>query len=260
MKICDYGCGNPAEYEFKSGKSCCSKNAGGCPEVVRKRAEKRRGYQHTEETKRKLSKARLGVELSEEWRQNISNSMRGRKNGPHSEEIKHKISQANKGNTAWNKGLTAETDDRVRQYADTQTGQKRDGNYVANKDWSGENNPWYGKARNGELSPRFNGELKNREFREYRGKVTMLTERTYQEHEELINSNGRKRTKCGHGGYQLDHIYPVAAGFENGVPPDLIAAPENLQMLSWQDNLAKGSTVSEVPESIATYLKGTSAS
>lgn len=255
MRVCDYGCGEPANFFYKSGKACCSKNAGGCPEVVRKRVEKRRGYRHTEETKRKLGNARRGMKLSEEWRRKIGDASRGRKYGPLSDETKQKISQANTGNTPWNKGLTAETDERVRRYADAQTGQQRTGNYVANRDWSGENNPWYGKARNRELSPRYNGELKNREFREYRGKVTMLTEHTYQEHADHINPNGFERTKCGHDGYQLDHIYPVAAGFENDVPPELMAAPENLQMLSWKDNLAKGNTVGEIPDSIAAYLE-----
>lgn len=255
MRLCDYGCGGPANFFYKSGKASCSKNAGGCPAVVRERADKRRGYRHTEETKRKLGDARRGMKLSEDWRRKIGDATRGRKYGARNEETKQKISQANIGKTPWNKGLTAETDERVRQYADTQRGQKRTGNYVANRDWSGENNPWYGKARNRELSPRYNGDLKNREFREYRNKVSILTERTYQEHTNNINPDGFERTKCGHDGYQLDHIYPVAAGFENGIPPELIATCENLQMLSWEDNLAKGTTVGEIPEIIAAYLE-----
>lgn len=32
--ICDYGCGQEAEYEFSNGKVCCSENHASCPGVV----------------------------------------------------------------------------------------------------------------------------------------------------------------------------------------------------------------------------------
>jgi hypothetical protein len=31
MKLCDYGCGQEAKYQFKEGKYCCSKNWHSCP-------------------------------------------------------------------------------------------------------------------------------------------------------------------------------------------------------------------------------------
>jgi hypothetical protein len=254
MKICDYGCNRPAVHYYKSGKSCCSENAGGCPEVVRKRSEKRRGYHHSDETKQKLSDARRGMKLPEDWCRKIGDAHRGKRRPPMGVETKQKLSKSNKGRIPWNQGLSAETDIRVKQYVDAQKGQVREGNYVANRDWSGKNNPWYGKSRRGNLSPRFNDNLRNRDFRDYRSRVTLLTEKVYQEYEYDINPSGVKRTKCGNKGFQLDHIYPVSAGFENNVPPELIAARENLQMLSWEDNLSKGTTVSIIPHNISIYL------
>ena len=40
--------------------------------------------------------------------------------------------------------------------------------------------------------------------------------------------------------YHLDHIISIADGFEQGLPYKVIAAKENLQMLSAFDNLSKG--------------------
>jgi len=31
MKICEYGCGQPAKYQFKNGKWCCSASYASCP-------------------------------------------------------------------------------------------------------------------------------------------------------------------------------------------------------------------------------------
>lgn len=71
-----------------------------------------KGRHHTEETKRKISEAKKG------------------KNNPNygkhlSEETKRKISEANKGHTAWNKGLTENTDERVRRNSEANRGKHR---------------------------------------------------------------------------------------------------------------------------------------
>ena len=36
MKLCDYGCGQEAKYQFKNGKWCCSKNISQCPEIKKR--------------------------------------------------------------------------------------------------------------------------------------------------------------------------------------------------------------------------------
>ena len=45
-KLCDYGCGQFAHYQFKNGKYCCSKNCSSCPAVRKKNGELNRGKNH----------------------------------------------------------------------------------------------------------------------------------------------------------------------------------------------------------------------
>lgn len=35
MRICDYGCGREAKYQFKNGKVCCEKSFNKCPEMIK---------------------------------------------------------------------------------------------------------------------------------------------------------------------------------------------------------------------------------
>jgi len=42
-------------------------------------------------------------------------------------------------------------------------------------------------------------------------------------------------------GHTLDHVVPVSFGFKNEIPPKLIASRENLQLIPFQQNLAKSS-------------------
>lgn len=79
------------------------------------------------------------------------------------------------------------------------------------------------------------------EFQIYRRVVQRETEKNYRAHKQLINPHNFIRTKCGvAGGYQLDHIVSVKEGFENHIPAMEIASINNLQMLPWQFNRAKG--------------------
>ena len=72
--ICDYGCGQEATFQLKSGKWCCSKSVNSCPEMRRRNREGIRNYCKT----------------------HVRNSSRGMK-----------------GKTPWNKGKTSETDERI---------------------------------------------------------------------------------------------------------------------------------------------------
>jgi hypothetical protein len=79
------------------------------------------------------------------------------------------------------------------------------------------------------------------EFQKYRRAVQRLTEQIYRDHVHLINPHNLMRTKCGIlGGYQLDHIISVKAGFDSQCSAHEIACINNLQMLPWQENRAKG--------------------
>ena len=52
---------------------------------------------------------------------------------------------------------------------------------------------------------------------------------------ENIELRGRKH------GYQLDHKYSIRQGFDDGMPPDMIAHPCNLICVPTEYNLKKGS-------------------
>lgn len=79
-------------------------------------------------------------------------------------------------------------------------------------------------------------------FLEYSRLARRLTEETYRLYKHQINPDDLPRTRCGVlGGYQLDHKKSVLKCFEEGLSAETCASVENLQMLSWQDNLAKSS-------------------
>jgi hypothetical protein len=63
-----------------------------------------KGFQMTEETKKKISNSSKGKIISEDTKQKISNSNKGKKKKPMSEEVKLKISLSKKGVPSNNKG------------------------------------------------------------------------------------------------------------------------------------------------------------
>lgn len=77
-------------------------------------------------------------------------------------------------------------------------------------------------------------------YKKYAGKVHNLTKWTYEKYKNEINPNNYPRTICGvDGGYQLDHIIPIKFGFENNIPPEVLAEKDNLRMLPWKENLMR---------------------
>lgn len=97
-----------------------------------------KGRKHSEETKRRMSEARKGKHLSEEWKKRISESHKGKHlseevikkraetlRGKHlSEEHKRKISEANKGHTAWNRGIAC-LEETKKKISEAMKGKKR---------------------------------------------------------------------------------------------------------------------------------------
>jgi hypothetical protein len=67
-----------------------------------------------------------------------------------------------------------------------------------------------------------------------------LTEKNYAKFKHIINPNSYPRTLCGvEGGYQLDHKISVADCFKNKKSVQFCASVENLQMITWKENLQK---------------------
>jgi len=76
------------------------------------------------------------------------------------------------------------------------------------------------------------------EWKIYRNRAHQLTKNIYEEFKNEINPMGLPRTLAGvEGGYHLDHIVPVRWCFDNNMPIEYVARKENLQMLTWEDNL-----------------------
>ncbi len=79
------------------------------------------------------------------------------------------------------------------------------------------------------------------DFKKYRNRLKVLTEKTYLDNIDEINPNGYTRGVAGiDGAYHLDHIIPARFGFENNIPPEVLAEKENLQILPWRENIVKG--------------------
>lgn len=79
-------------------------------------------------------------------------------------------------------------------------------------------------------------------YKKYLHKVQTLTRKTYELYENEINPMKLPRKLAGvEDAYHLDHIIPVRYGFENDIPPNVIAHKDNLQMMPWRDNIVKGS-------------------
>lgn len=73
----------------------------------------------------KSEKQRLFLKRLAEMRRGKPSPLKGRKRSPFSEKWRKHMGEAKKGTTPWNKGLTKETDERVRKYADSKRGRSR---------------------------------------------------------------------------------------------------------------------------------------
>jgi len=77
------------------------------------------------------------------------------------------------------------------------------------------------------------------EFEDYRYKVRVLTEKTYNANKETINPENHKRT-LGNQGYHLDHIIPIIACFNHEISVEAASSIKNLRIIPAYDNIAKG--------------------
>jgi len=115
MKICEYGCGQEANYQFKNGKWCCGSHWTKCP-AQRKRFEGENnhfyGKQHTEENKeicRQTNKGKpawnKGLERTEEEKKNISEATKEAMQRPEVKELlKHRPNFSKENHPKWSGG------------------------------------------------------------------------------------------------------------------------------------------------------------
>lgn len=235
--LCSYGCDRKSIKIFNNGKYCCSSRADQCPEIIKKRIESRKitGPWHTEETKEKIRQAKMGTELSKEWRENISKSNTGRVVSEDTKLIlsNQKLGKSNPmfGKIPWNKGLTGATNERIDNIAKMQIGISKNKGQVA---W----NKGKKKLETSEILSRNDPIYSN--FRKYRNRIAVRTRKVYEQFKHEINPMNLLLGKCGiDGAYQIDHIISVRQGFDQGISVEMISAKENLQILPWLDNVLK---------------------
>lgn len=206
--LCHRGCGLLSAYTNYKGLPCCAKSASKCPDVKRKIGEKNSvvltGKKLTEEHKSKISRGLEERFVDEKTRKQISESVK-----------KYWI---NRPRVPWNKGLTKD-DPRVAAYANKQKGTKR-------------------KTESEEIMSRDSIVYSN--FKKYRNRISVRTRKTYKEFKKEINPNNLPIGKCGViGAYQIDHIISVRLGFEQGLSIEKMSSKENLQLISWEENIKK---------------------
>jgi hypothetical protein len=80
--------------------------------------------------------------------------------------------------------------------------------------------------------------------RSYYTAVTQLTYRTYQEHAAIINPDN---LELGRTSYHLDHRVSKFIGWLLGIPPEILAHPDNLEVISYSENTSKGKKCSVDP-------------
>lgn len=77
-------------------------------------------------------------------------------------------------------------------------------------------------------------------YKRYCLEVRGLTEENYKKYSDIINPDNLTRSRCGvENGYQLDHIKSIKECWNQNLSVEFAASVENLEMISWQQNLKK---------------------
>ena len=74
------------------------------------------------------------------------------------------------------------------------------------------------------------------DIKSYKAGVTQITNTNYRKYYYIINPYKLKRSR---NKFHLDHIYSIIDGFNNKVPPEIIANPYNLKVITYIENISK---------------------
>jgi hypothetical protein len=90
----------------------------------------------------------------------------------------------------------------------------------------------------------------------YKSNVSELTRLNYKLHQQQINPHNLLRGVAGtEGAHHLDHIVPIRYCFENDIPVEICAHPDNLQLLGWRENVGSRDKLKEfVPQIFDEYI------
>ena len=208
MLLCHRGCGLEGLFTNNLGEPCCSPKAPSCP-VVKKKIGERSGSSRKGKTYEELH-----GDNADAMRKKRSEGSTGR---IVSETSRKKSSDSNKKyrelnpRDPWNKGKT------------------------------GVQTPW-NKGKTGYSMPprRKISEQDYQDYQKYKRAVYSASRKTYNQNINVLNPDGLLIGRSGTpGAYQIDHKVPISLGYELKIPINMMAIVENLQLMSWKDNLNK---------------------
>lgn len=222
MLLCHRGCGLEATYTNYLGEPCCSPRAPSCPIIKKKIGEK-------------SGTSRKGKSYEDLYGKNAENVRKLRSvkatGRVMTEQSRKKSSLSNKKNRElnprdpWNKGKT------------------------------GVQVPW-NKGKTGYSMPprRKVSEQDYKDYQKYKRAIYTASRKTYNQNIHSLNPNNLCLGRCGvKGAYQIDHKVPISLGYKLNIPVAIMSLVENLQLMSWKDNLTK-SNKHDVNEKILAML------
>jgi very-short-patch-repair endonuclease len=93
MKLCDYGCGQEAKYQFKNEKWCCNKNQSSCPIIRKKNSDAGLIAQNRPEVKAIISQTSKASWAKQEVREKRLKTIKEAKNNTEGKEARSKQSK-----------------------------------------------------------------------------------------------------------------------------------------------------------------------
>jgi len=274
MKLCEYGCGREAKYQFKNGKWCCEKHWSKCfksrenllkimnrPEVKEKHRKAVKKVQNQVEVKEKISKA-----VEETWK-NLD-IRKKRIEAMNRKELKVKISKAmtltikqiqkkyktfaKEEEMRYNPDKPEEKEIQVHcKYSKCQNSEENGGWFTPNKDQF-KNRIYALEKEDGNDGRYFYclEECKQKcclyyfktdpniltKFDQYFRKVMKQTNISIRKFSKKIKNSELRGKKYG---YALDHKYSIYDGFKNDVDPEIISHWKNLECIPELENSRK---------------------